>query len=400
MNVYLYESLRTVRGKGTKEGSLIGTPAVELGRQILNAMVEKNKLNPKMIEDLILGCVTQVSDQGSNISKACIEASNLGSHITGATVNRFCGSGLEAINQGVAYVKSGYKNLMLSGGVESMSRVPMLQDGGAFLLDPRLTVDGMLLPQGVAADVIATKFNFSRADLDHYAVASHQRALEAENLREAHKSRIPIVDPNGFELLTKDEIVRNTKFEDLQQLSSSFEMHGKMLGFDGTAAIKYSELEAVDHQHHAGNSSALADGAALTLIGNAKAGRYQDIKPRARVRAISTVGSDPTLMLTGVVPATIKALKMAKLKTKDIDLFEVNEAFAVVPLYFMDMLNIPHSKVNVNGGSIALGHPLGATGGMMMSSLLDELERRDQTMGLLTLCMGGGMGMTTIVERI
>lgn len=400
MNVFVYDSLRTVRGKGTNEGSLMGTPPVELGRQVINQMVVKNNLKTKYIDDLIFGCVTQIGDQGSNIAKACIDISLIGSQCGGVTLNRFCGSGLEAINQGVAYVKSGYKNMVLAGGVESMSRVPMSSDGGAYLLDPKLTLDGFLLPQGVAADVIATKYNVLRHDLDQYAVLSHERALKARESKDSRISRIPIKDVNGFNVLETDEIVRNTTIEDLKNLPPSFELHGKKMGFDSTAFAKYSELNEVNHLHHAGNSSALADGASVTLLGNAKLGKIQNIKPKAKIKAMALVGSDPTLMLTGVVPATIKVLKQAKMKISDIDLFEVNEAFAVVPLYFMEQLNVPISKVNVYGGSIALGHPLGATGSVLFSTLIDALHHSDKNIGLVTLCMGGGMGIATIVERL
>ncbi|WP_317128140.1 acetyl-CoA C-acetyltransferase [Sphingobacterium psychroaquaticum] len=347
----------------------------------------------------MMGCVTQVADQGANIAKSIAQVSTYGDHLSAYTVNRFCGSGLEAINQAAAYVKAGFKELVFAGGVESMSRVPIGSDGGAMSADPRVALPAYFVPQGISADLIATKFGYTRGDLDLFAVASQERALHAEKNGYFTNSRIPVTDINGLPLLEHDENIRTTSMDSLKALNPSFESMGQWGGFDAVAIDRYPEIEAINHVHHAGNSSAIVDGAAIAVIGSKKAGESLGIKPRARIKSMAVFGTDPTVMLTGPVPASQKALQAAGMQASDIDLYEVNEAFAVVPLYFMDQLGVPHERLNVNGGAIALGHPLGATGAMLLGILLDELERRQLQTGLVSLCIGGGMGITTIIER-
>lgn len=399
MNAYIFDAVRTVRGKGNKNGALLPITPTQLGAQLLAHYKDQKNLDPKLVEDLMLGCVTQVMDQGANIAKTIAQVSNYGDHLCGYTLNRFCGSGLEAINQAAAYTKSGYKNLVFAGGVESMSRVAMGADGGAMAVDPAAALYGMFIPQGVSADLIATREGYSRQDLDAFAVESQKRALNAEK-NGYFKSRIPVKDINGFDILIHDENVRESSLESLAKLNPSFEMMGKMGGFDAVALDRYPEVSDINHVHHPGNSSAIVDGAAVAIVGNEEGGKAAGLTPRAKIVSMAMVGTDPTIMLTGPVPATELALKNAGMNINDIDLFEVNEAFAAIPMYFMDKLNVAHDKVNVNGGAIALGHPLGATGCMLMGTLIDELERRDLQTGLVTLCIGGGMGIATIIERV
>jgi acetyl-CoA C-acetyltransferase len=400
MDAYIYDAVRTVRGKGNKKGALHTITPTHLVSLLLKDLKNKHGFDPELVEDVILGCVTQIMDQGANIAKSAAQQSGYGNHLCGVTLNRFCGSGLEAINQAAAYVKSGFSDLIIAGGVESMSRVKMGSDGGALLMDPAVALPGHAIPQGISADLIASKYGFSRTDADEFAVISQHRAATAES-NHLFASRIDVTDTNGLTVLDTDENIRpETTLEALSELQPSFAMMGEMGGFDAVAIDRYPEVETINHIHHAGNSSAIVDGAALALVGSKDVGARLGIKPRARIRSVATYGSEPTIMLTGPAPASKKALKKAGMSVSDIDLFEVNEAFAVVPMLFMEELNVSHDKVNVNGGAIALGHPLGATGCMLMGTLLDELERQDKSTGLVTLCIGGGMGIATIIERL
>ena len=401
MEAYIYDALRTPRGRGNKKGALVGVTATQLVVEVMNALKERHQFDTTLVEDMILGCVTQIMDQGANVAKTAAQHSGYGEHLTAVTLNRFCGSGLEAVNQAAAYIKSGFNDLMLAGGVESMSRVKMGLDGGAIAMDPSVALPGHFVPQGISADLIATKYGYSRQDADSFAAISQQRAAKAWSENAFAKSVVPIKDINGFNVLDRDENVRpETTVASLANLNPSFEMLGEMGGFDAVAIDRYPEIERINHVHHAGNSSAIVDGAALALIGSKAAGERMGLKPRARIRSVATYGTDPTIMLVGPAPASRKALQKAGMEKGDIDLFEVNEAFASVPLRFMDDLGVDHSKVNVNGGAIALGHPLGATGCMLMGTALDELERRNLSTALITLCIGGGMGIATIIERV
>lgn len=400
MEAYIYDALRTVRGKGNKKGALHTVTPTHLVTLLLRELKDKNGFDPAVVEDVLLGCVTQVMDQGANIAKSAAQQSGYGDHLCGVTLNRFCGSGLEAINQASAYVKSGFSDVLIAGGVESMSRVKMGSDGGALLMDPAVALPGHAIPQGISADLIASKYNYNRQDADRFAMQSQLRAAEAEG-KGRFKSRINVSDVNGLTILDTDENIRpDTTMEGLGDLQPSFAMIGEMGGFDAVAIDRYPEVEAINHIHHAGNSSAIVDGAAIALVGNKAAGEKLGMKPRARIVSVATYGTDPTIMLTGPAPASKKALKKAGMTKSDLELIEVNEAFAVVPMLFMDEMGISDDIVNVNGGAIALGHPLGATGCMLMGTLLDELERQDKSVGLVTLCIGGGMGIATIVERV
>ncbi|WMX12595.1 MULTISPECIES: acetyl-CoA C-acetyltransferase [unclassified Aureispira] len=401
MEAYIYDSLRTPRGRGNKKGALVGTTATQLVVTVMDELRKRHNLDTTQVEDMILGCVTQIMDQGANVAKTAAQHSGYGEHLTAVTLNRFCGSGLEAINQAAAYIKSGFNDLMLAGGVESMSRVKIGLDGGAIAMDPTVALPGHFVPQGISADLIATKYGYSRNDADKFALESQKRAAKAWAENAFEKSIVPIRDINDFLVLDKDENVRpSTTLEGLGSLKPAFEKMGQMGGFDAVAIDRYPEVEAINHVHHAGNSSAIVDGAALTLIGNQLAGERLGLKPRARIKSVATYGTDPTIMLVGPAPASRKALQKAGMSKNDIDLFEVNEAFASVALRFMDDLDIDHAKVNVNGGAIALGHPLGATGCMLVGTALDELERRGLSTALITLCIGGGMGIATIIERV
>ena len=400
MEAFIYDTIRTVRGKGNKKGALNTVTPTHLVTLCLKALKDKHQFDPELVEDVILGCVTQIMDQGANIAKTAAQQSGYGDHLCGVTLNRFCGSGLESINQAAAYVKSGFSDLLIAGGVESMSRVKMGSDGGALLMDPAVALPGHAIPQGVSADLIASKYGYSRNDVDAFAVESQRRATVAEG-EGRFISRIDVADVNGITMLSKDENVRpGTTIEALSGLQPSFAMIGEMAGFDNVALDRYPEVEFIDHVHHAGNSSAIVDGAAIALVGSKAAGEKMGLRPRAKIRSVAVMGTDPTIMLTGIAPATRKALKKAGMEASDIDLFEINEAFAVVPMRAMDDVGIPHDKVNVNGGAIALGHPLGATGCMLMGTVIDELERQNKSTGLVTLCIGGGMGIATIIERV
>ncbi len=400
MEAYIYDALRTVRGKGNKKGALMGVTPTELARQTLVALQEKHQLDTSLVNDVILGCVGQVMDQGANIAKSAAQASNYGDHLCGVTLNRFCGSGLESMNQAAAYIKSGFRDLIIAGGVESMSRVAMGSDGGGMFIDPTLAIPGNLVPQGISADLIASKYGYSRQATDEFAAESQRRAAEAD-AQGRFTSRIAVKDPNGIDILTTDENIRpGTTVEAMSSLQPAFQMMGAMAGFDDVALDRYPEVETLEHVHHAGNSSAIVDGAAISMIGSKEAGEKMGIKPRFKIRTAAIDGTDPTIMLTGPAPASRKALQQAGMNVGDIDLFEVNEAFSAIPMLFMEEMGVSHDKVNVNGGAIALGHPLGATGCMLAGTLMDELERRDLNTGLVTLCIAGGMGIATIIERV
>ncbi len=400
MEAYIYDAVRTVRGKGNNKGALLGHTPTELVKQTMVHLKEKHNIDTTLVEDIILGCVTQVMDQAANIAKSAAQAAEYGDHLCGVTLNRFCGSGLESINQASAYIKSGYKDLIIAGGVECMSRVKMGSDGGGMFIDPNLAIPGNIIPQGISADLIASKYGYTREDVDKYAVESQKRAALADQ-NNYFKSRISVKDNNGIEILTTDENIRpDTNLNGLSSLMSAFEMVGGMGGFNDVALDKYPEVEKINHVHHAGNSSAIVDGAAITLIGNKDAGEKLNLSPRFKILTAAVQGVDPTIMLTGPAPATMKALKNLGMELSDIDLFEVNEAFSAIPMLFMEKTGVDSSIVNVNGGSIAMGHPLGATGCILTGTIMDEIERRDLNTGLVTLCIGGGMGIATIIERV
>jgi acetyl-CoA C-acetyltransferase len=399
MDAYIFDSVRTPRGIGKKTGRLSQVSPVQLVTTLLSALKERNNLDTSYVEDLVLGCVTQAGEQGGNIAKVAAQVANYGNHLAAVSLNRYCASGLEAVNQAAARVRSGWSDLIIAGGVESMSRVPMGIDGSAWVMEPDAAF-GKFVPQGISADLIATKYGYSRNDVDAFAVESQKRAAAAWAKKAFDKSIIPVRDLNGLEHLSTDEYIRaNTTLEALGKLNPSFEMMGEML-FNQTALDTYVEIERINHVHHAGNSSGLVDGAGLMLIGTKEIGEKLGLIPRAKIRMGSIIGSEPLIMLEGPTPATKKALRKAGMTASDIDLWEVNEAFAVVPLRLMENMKIDHSIVNVNGGAIAMGHPLGATGCMILGTALDELERQDKSTALATLCVGGGMGIATIIERV
>ncbi|MFE9601424.1 acetyl-CoA C-acetyltransferase [Streptomyces hokutonensis] len=395
----IYDAVRTPRGKG-RRGALHSVKPVTLAAGLLMAVAERNRLDTSAVDDVVLGVVSPVGEQGTDLARTAVLAAGWDIRPAGVQLNRFCASGLEAVNLAAAKVASGFEDLVVAGGVESMSRVPMGSDGGAWITDPQTSLATGFVPQGVSADLIATLEGFTRTDLDAFAVTSQAKAIEAQKKGYFARSLVPVTDQNGTLLLDQDEAIRpGTTLRRLGTLKSSFAFPGD-LGFDAVAIERYPRVERIDHVHTAGNSSQIVDGAAAMLIGNARAGRDLGLVPRARVIATAVIGTEPTIMLTGPAPAARKALDRAGLTLDDIDLFEVNEAFAAVVLKFQRDLGIPEDKVNVNGGAIALGHPLGATGCMILGTLLDELERRDLHRGLATLCVGGGMGIATIIERI
>ncbi|MCS7189155.1 MAG: acetyl-CoA C-acetyltransferase [Bacteroidia bacterium] len=400
--VYIYDAVRTPRGRGKKDGKLHGIRPVELVCQLIQALFSRNpSLPPHEIEDVVLGCVTQIQEQGSNIAKIAAQAAGLPDEVAGVTINRFCASGLEAINTAAAYLKSGVGKAFLAGGVESMSRVPMGSDGGAWYMDPAVAFPGYFIPQGVSADLIATLYGYDRETLDNFALRSHRLAAEATEKGFFKKSLVPVKNILGEVILDRDENIRpDTTLDKLRSLEPSFMQVGVMGGFDAVAIQKYPEVETIRHVHHPGNSSAIVDGAALVLLGTEALYKEYGLIPRAKIISWAVTGSEPTIMLLGPAPAARKALMRAHLTPEEIDLYEVNEAFAVVPLRFADELHVPLDKINVNGGAIAMGHPLGATGAILVGTLLDELERRNLRYGLATLCVGGGMGIATIIERI
>ena len=399
---YIYDAIRTPRGRGKQSGSLYEAKPVSLLVGLIHEIQRRNpSLDPARIEDVILGVVTPIGDQGAVIARTAALAAGLTTSGPGVQVNRFCASGLEAVNLAAQKVRSGWEDLLLAGGVESMSRVPMGSDGGAWAMDPETAYATSFVPQGISADLIATLEGFSRDDVDTFAADSQTKAAKAQADGAFGRSLVPVRDRNGLTLLDHDEFPRpGTTVETLGKLPPSFEGIGSMAGFDAVAQQKYHWVDKINHVHTAGNSSGIVDGAALMLVGSEQAGTELGLRPRARIVATGVVAQEPTIMLTGPAPAARKALAKAGLGIDQIELFEVNEAFAAVVLKFLRDLDVPAEKVNVNGGAIALGHPLGATGAMILGTLIDELERRDQRYGLATLCVGGGMGVATIVERI
>ncbi len=399
-DAFIYDAVRTPRGRGKSDGSLHDVQPIQLLTSVLVNLRDRNNLDTSLIDDVIMGCVTPVGEQGADIARTAVLEAGYAESVAGVQLNRFCSSGLEAINMAAAYVMSGQVDAIVAGGVESMSRVPMGTDGGALFMNPQIVARHNVVPQGISADLIATKYGYSRSDVDSYAAESYRRAVEAQADNRFHKTLVPLKDEIGVTVLDRDEGVRpGTTAESLGKLKPAFEMMGQM-GLDALALLKYAEYNKINHVHHAGNSSQIVDGSAGVLIGSREFGEKAGLKPRARIKAFAIVGSEPTIMLTGPVPATQKVLKKAGMSISDIDLFEVNEAFAAVPMLFMDVFGVDHSKVNPNGGSIALGHPLGATGAIISATLIDELERTNKQFGLSTLCIGGGMGIATIFERV
>lgn len=397
---YIYEALRTPRGQGKSHGALYEVKPIDLLMACLKSMKERHDIAPEEVEDTLIGCVTPIGDQGYNVAQAALLMSGWGASGGSMQLNRYCASGLEAINLGAMKIRSGWGQLMLAGGVESMSRIEMGSDGGALLFDPEVIAHTRYLPQGVSADLIATLEGFSREELDQYAYQSQQRARHAMAEGYFSKSMVPIYDRNGLLILDQDEAVRpDVSAEQLSALPPAFQRAGQ-LGFDAMALERYPMLEEIHHLHTAGNSSGIVDGAALVLLGSEEKGKALGLKPRARIRAAATACVDATLMLTGPAPACQKALQQAGMAAKDIDLWECNEAFASVVLKFQREMRIKDNRLNVNGGAIAFGHPLGATGAMLLGTLLDELERQDKSTGCVTLCAGGGMGIATIIERV
>ncbi|MFZ2530442.1 MAG: acetyl-CoA C-acetyltransferase [Rhodococcus sp. (in: high G+C Gram-positive bacteria)] len=399
---FIYEAIRTPRGRGKKTGSLHSVKPISLVTGLIDELrVRFPDLDENRISDLILGVVSPVGDQGSDIARTAVTASGMPVTTGGVQINRFCASGLEAVNMAAQKVRSGWDELVLAGGVESMSRVPMGSDGGAWMLDPATNYDSYLVPQGISADLIATIEGFSREDVDAYALRSQQLAAAAWSGGYFAKSVVPVKDQNGLTILDHDEHMRpDSTLDGLGKLAPSFAAVGDMGGFDAVALQKYHFVEKINHVHHGGNSSGIVDGAALVLVGTEQAGKDLGLTPRARIVATATSGADSTIMLTGPTPAAHKALAAAGLTVDDIDLFEINEAFAAVALKFQKDLQIPDEKLNVNGGAIAMGHPLGATGAMITGTMIDELERRGAKRALVTLCIGGGMGVATIIERV
>jgi len=400
-DAYVYDAVRTPRGRGKKDGSLHEVPAVRLAAKTLEAVRDRNGLDTSQVDDIVFGCVDPVGEAGSVIPRSAAFEAGYATQAPGIQLSRFCASGLDAINLGAAKIAGGLDEIVIAGGVESMSRVGMGMSGGAWFMDPSVGLPAYFVPQGVSADLIATKYGFSRDDVDAYSVESQKRAAKAWEKGWFKKSVIPIEDQNGLTILDRDEHMRpQTDMQSLASLNPSFVMPGEMGGFDAVAIQRHPEVEAVNHVHHAGNSSGIVDGAAAVLLGSKKAGKALGLKPRARIRAFTNIGSEPAIMLTGPVDVTEKLLKKARMSIRDIDLFELNEAFASVVLRYMQAFDIPHDRINVNGGAIAMGHPLGATGAMIFGTVLDELERRDLNTALVTLCIGAGMGTATIIERV
>lgn len=400
-DTFVFDHVRTPRGRGKKDGSLHQVPSVRLAAHTLETIRDRNKLDTKTVDDVVLGCVDPVGEAGGDIGRAAVFAAGYDQSVPGMQINRFCASGLDAINMAAGQVMSGQHDLVIAGGVESMSRIGIGASGGAWPVDPQVAVPSYFMPQGVSADLIATKFGFSRDDVDAYAVESQKRANNAWKSGYFSNSVVPVKDINGITLLDNDEHMRpETDMQSLASLNPSFEVMGSLGGFDGVAIDAYPELEKINHVHHAGNSSGIVDGAAAVLIGNGEAGNSNNLKARAQIKAFANIGSDPALMLTGPIDVTNKLLKKSGMKLEDIDLIEVNEAFAAVVLRFLQEFDLDASKVNVNGGAIAMGHPLGATGAMIFGTVLDELERRDLNTALVTLCIGAGMGTATIIERV
>ena len=400
-DVFIYDHVRTPRGRGKKDGSLHEVPSVRLAAKVLEAVRDRNGLDTNKVDDIVMGCVDPVMDAGAVIPKAAAFEAGYSNRAPGVQLSRFCASGLDAVNLGAAKIAQGADDIVIAGGVESMSRVGLGMSGGAWFMDPSVNFPAYFMPQGVSADLIATKYGFSRDDVDAYAVESQKRAAHAWQNGYFKNSVVPVKDINGLTILAHDEHMRpGTDMQALAQLQPSFQMPGEMGGFEAVAIQAHPEIEGINYVHHAGNSSGIVDGAAAVLLGSKEGGNILGKKPRGRIKAFANVGSDPALMLTGPVDVTEKLLARTGMKLSDIDLFELNEAFAAVVLRHMQAFDIPHDKMNVNGGAIAMGHPLGATGAMILGTVLDELERRDLNTALVTLCIGAGMGTATIIERV
>lgn len=398
---FIYDHVRTPRGRGKADGALHEVSTVKLAAHVLEAIRDRNDLDAGLVDDVILGCVDPVGEAGGDIARSAVFVAGYPHSVPGIHVNRYCASGLDAVNLAHAAVVSGQQDLVIAGGVESMSRVGIGAAGNAWAMDPAAALPGYFMPQGVSADLIATKYGFSRTDVDGYAVESQKRAAQAWNEGYFARSVVPVSDINGMVLLDHDEHMRtDTDMQKLGALNPAFALYGDLGGFDAVAIQAHPEIEAIDHVHHAGNSSGIVDGAAAVLVGTKKAGKKIGLTPRAKIRAYANIGSEPALMLTGPVDVTEKLFKKTGMSFADIDLIEINEAFAAVVLRYMQSFNLDPAIVNVNGGAIAMGHPLGATGAMILGTALDELERRDLSTALVTLCIGGGMGTATIIERV
>jgi acetyl-CoA C-acetyltransferase len=398
---YIYDHVRTPRGRGKKDGSLHEVPAVRLSAHTLSALRDRSEIDTTQVDDVVLGCVDPVGEAGGDIARAAVFEAEYDTQVPGMQINRFCASGLDAINFAAGTINSGANDIVIAGGVESMSRVGIGASGGAWPMDPSVAVPSYFMPQGVSADLIASKYGFSRDDVDAYSVESQKRAAKSWEEGRFKNSVVPVKDQNGLTILDHDEHMRpGTDMQSLASLDPSFVMMGEMGGFNAVAIAAHPEVENVNHVHHAGNSSGIVDGAAAVLMGSKEGGKKLGLKPRAKIHAFANIGSDPALMLTGPVDVTEKLLKRAGMTLEDIDLFELNEAFASVVLRYMQHFDISHDKINVNGGAIAMGHPLGATGAMILGTVLDELERRDLNTALVTLCIGAGMGTATIIERV
>jgi acetyl-CoA C-acetyltransferase len=398
---FVYDTVRTPRGKGKKDGALHEVTALELGTQVLKSIRDRNNLDTSMVDDVVYGCVDPVGEQGADIARLSVINADYAETVAGVQINRFCASGLEATNMAAGQVMSGQSDMTIGGGVESMSRVGMGASGGSWSVDPAMAFDHYFAPQGISADLIATLDGFSRDDVDAYAVESQKRAANAWKNGYFKKSVTPVKDILGQTILDHDEHMRpDATMQSMASLNPAFAQLGDFAGFDSVAIQRYPQVEKVNHVHHAGNSSGIVDGAAAVLLGNKEAGKNAGLKPRARIRAFGSIGSEPMIMLTGPSYVAEKVLKRAGMNAKDIDLYELNEAFAAVVLRFMQKLDISHDKINVNGGAIAMGHPLGATGAMILGTVLDELERRNLNTALVTLCVGAGMGTATIIERV
>ncbi|MFL5108120.1 MAG: acetyl-CoA C-acetyltransferase [Xanthobacteraceae bacterium] len=400
-DAFIYDHVRTPRGRGKADGALHEVTALNLAAQALGAIKNRNELDPGLVDDVVLGCVDPVGEAGGNIARSAALVADYGDGVPGLQINRFCASGLDAVNFASAQVMAGQQDMAIGGGVESMSRVGIGAAGGAWQTDPSIAIKSYFMPQGISADLIATRYGFSRDDVDAYAVESQKRAASAWDDGRFKHSVLPVKDVNGLTILAKDEHMRpTTSMQSLAQLNPAFVQMGELGGFNAVAIQAHPEVEAVKHVHHAGNSSGIVDGAAAVLVGNKKAGRRAGLKARAKIKAFANIGSEPAMMLTGPIDVTRKVLKRAGMALDDIDLIEINEAFASVVLRYLQAFDLDPAKVNVNGGAIAMGHPLGATGAMLLGTLLDELERRDLNTGLVTLCIGAGMGTATIIERV
>ena len=398
---FIYDAVRTPRGRGKPDGSLHEVPAVDLAVTALDAIRRRNDLDPVLVEDVVLGCVDPIGEAGGDIARAAALKAGFGREVPGVQINRFCASGLDAVNLAAAQVMSGMKDIAIGGGVESMSRIGMGASGGAWPVDPGIAIDNYFLPQGISADLIATKYGFTRDDADAYAVESQKRAAKAWDEGRFAKSVVPVKDINGLTILARDEHMRpQTDMQSLGQLKAAFVQMGEMGGFDAVATAAHPDVEFVNHVHHAGNSSGIVDGAAAVLVGSKEGGVKAGLKPRARLKGFASIGSDLALMLTGPIDVSELALRKAGMTKDDIDLFEINEAFSAVVLRYIQALEIDPARVNVNGGAIAMGHPLGATGAMILGTVLDELERSGKQTALITLCVAAGMGTAAIIERV